>query len=165
MAWGRRTSIYFPGVLCGSAGKVSAYNAGDLGLIPGLGRSPGEGKGYSLQYSSLENSMNCIVHGVANQKLESLSQDILLEAQQLRAPCLPHLPTLVLMLSLLRLNSQWSALCPSLHRRMSLLHNRPHWPTCPQVSFLGVTQNLSGLSMKVSAAHLVADFLECSAGA
>ena len=38
-----------------SAGKESAYNAGDLGLIPGLGRSPGEGKGYPLQYSGLEN--------------------------------------------------------------------------------------------------------------
>ena len=34
-------------------------------MIPGLGRSPGEGKGYPLQYSGLENSMNCIVHGVA----------------------------------------------------------------------------------------------------
>ena len=37
---------------------------GDLGSIPGLGRSPGEGKGYSLQYSGLENSMDCIIHGV-----------------------------------------------------------------------------------------------------
>ena len=52
----------FPG---GSAGKESACNAGDLGSIPGLGRSPGEGKGYPLQYSGLENSMDCIVHGVA----------------------------------------------------------------------------------------------------
>ena len=50
---------------CGSAGKESAYNVGDLGSIPGLGRSPGEGKGYPLQYSGLENSMDCIVHGVA----------------------------------------------------------------------------------------------------
>ena len=41
----------------GSAGKESACNAGDLGSIPGLGRSPGEGKGYPLQYSGLENSM------------------------------------------------------------------------------------------------------------
>ena len=49
----------------GSAGKESACNAGDLGSIPGLGRSPGEGKGYPLQYSGLENSMNYIVHGVA----------------------------------------------------------------------------------------------------
>ena len=52
LAWG------LPG---GSAGKESACNAGDLDLIPGLGRSPGEGKGYPLQYSGLEN----IVHGVA----------------------------------------------------------------------------------------------------
>ena len=49
----------------GSAGKESACNAGDLGSILGLGRSPGEGKGYLLQYSGLENSMDCIVHGVA----------------------------------------------------------------------------------------------------
>ena len=42
---------------CGSAGKESACNAGDLGLIPGLGRSPGEGKDYPLQYSGLEKSM------------------------------------------------------------------------------------------------------------
>ena len=41
---------------------------GDLGLIPGLGRSPGEGKGYPLQYSGLENSMDCIVHGVAKSR-------------------------------------------------------------------------------------------------
>ena len=40
-----------------SVGKESACNAGDPGLIPGLGRSPGEGKGYPLQYSGLENSM------------------------------------------------------------------------------------------------------------
>ena len=53
----------FPG---GSAGKESACNVGDLGSVPGLGRSPGEGKGYPLQYSGLENSMDCIiVHGVA----------------------------------------------------------------------------------------------------
>ena len=50
----------------GSAGKESACNVGDLGLIPGLGRSPGEGKGYPFQYSGLGSSMDCIVHGVAN---------------------------------------------------------------------------------------------------
>ena len=49
----------------GSAGKESACNTGDLGLIPGLGRSPGEGNSYLLQYSGLENSMDHIVHGVA----------------------------------------------------------------------------------------------------
>ena len=48
-----------------SVGKESACNAGDPSLIPGLGRSPGEGKRYPLQYSGLENSMDCIVHGVA----------------------------------------------------------------------------------------------------
>ena len=53
------------GFPCGSAGKEFACNAGDLSSIPGLGRSPGEGKGYPLQYSDLENSMDCIVHGVA----------------------------------------------------------------------------------------------------
>ena len=47
-----------------SAGKESACNAGDLGSIPGLGRSPGEVKVYSLQYSGLENSMDGIVHEV-----------------------------------------------------------------------------------------------------
>ena len=52
----------FPG---GSAGKESTCNVGDLASIPGLGRSPGEGKGYSLQYSGLENSNGCIVHGFA----------------------------------------------------------------------------------------------------
>ena len=50
---------------CGSAGKESTCNAGDLGLIPGLGRSSGKGKGYPLQYSGLENSMDCMVHGIA----------------------------------------------------------------------------------------------------
>ena len=52
----------FPG---GSAGKESTCNAGDPGLIPGSGRSPGEGKGNPLQYPDLENPMECIVHGVA----------------------------------------------------------------------------------------------------
>ena len=51
----------FPG---GSDSKESACNVGDLGSILGLGRFPGEGKGYSLQCSGLENSMDCIVHGV-----------------------------------------------------------------------------------------------------
>ena len=45
------------GFPCGSAGNKSTCNAGDLGSIPGLGRSPREGNGYPLQYSSLENSM------------------------------------------------------------------------------------------------------------
>jgi len=53
------------GFPCDSAGKESACNVGDLGPIPGLERSSGERKGYPLQYSGLENSMDYIVHGVA----------------------------------------------------------------------------------------------------
>ena len=48
----------------GSGGKESTHNEGDVGSIPGFGRSPGEGKGYPLQYSGLENFMDCTVHGV-----------------------------------------------------------------------------------------------------
>ena len=56
----------------GSAGKESACNAGDLGSIPGLGRSPGEGKGFPLQYSGLENSMRipCIDHGITKSQTQ-----------------------------------------------------------------------------------------------
>ena len=66
--WGRKESdtterlslslLGFPG---GSAGKESSCSAGDLGSIPGLERSPGEGKGYPLQYSGLENPVDCIL--------------------------------------------------------------------------------------------------------
>ena len=52
----------------GSVSKESACNEEDLGSIPGLGRSPGEGKGSLLQYSGLENSMSCIVHGAAKSR-------------------------------------------------------------------------------------------------
>ena len=68
----RNLCIYLvpKGFPCGTAGKESTCNAGDLGSIPGLGRSPGEGKGYPLQYSDLENPMErqawwATVHGVA----------------------------------------------------------------------------------------------------
>ena len=66
-----RLHLYiYMGFLGGSDGKESACNAGDLGLIPGWGRSPGEGNGNPLQYSGLENSMDrgawrAIVHGIA----------------------------------------------------------------------------------------------------
>ena len=53
------------GFPCGSGGKEFACNAGDLGLSPGLGRSPGEGNSYPFQYPGLENSMDYIVRGVA----------------------------------------------------------------------------------------------------
>ena len=57
----------FPG---GSDGKESACKMGDLGLIPGLGRSPGGQEGYPLQYSGLKNSMDCIVHGVTKSQTQ-----------------------------------------------------------------------------------------------
>ena len=50
------------------SGKESAYNVGDLGPIPGLGRSPGKGNGYPLQDPGLENPTDCVVHGVAKSR-------------------------------------------------------------------------------------------------
>ena len=60
--------VFFNGLPCASADKESACNAGDLGSIPGLGRSPREGKGCPLQYSGLENSMDHAVHGVTKSR-------------------------------------------------------------------------------------------------
>ena len=62
----------YVGLPYASAGKESTCNVGDLGSIPGLGRFPGEGKDYPLQYSGLENSMDCIVHEVAKSDTEQL---------------------------------------------------------------------------------------------
>ena len=62
---GRLPTPVFLGFLCGSPGKESTCNVGDLGWIPGLGRSPEERKGYPLQYSGLENFMDCTVNAVA----------------------------------------------------------------------------------------------------
>ena len=64
--------VDFPG---GSDGKASAYHVGDLGSIPGLGRSSGEGNGNPLQYSCLKNPMDggvwwAIVHGVAKSRTQ-----------------------------------------------------------------------------------------------
>ena len=58
------------GFPCGSAGKESACNVGNLGSIPWLERSPGEGKGYPFQYSGLAKSMNCIVHVVTKSRTQ-----------------------------------------------------------------------------------------------
>ena len=63
---GKATQSSILGFLCGSAGKESVFKAGDVDSIPGLGRSPGEGKSYLLQYSGLENPMDCIVQGGTN---------------------------------------------------------------------------------------------------
>ena len=61
-SWIHLSSVW--GFTDSSVGKEYACNVGDLGLIPGLGRSPGEGKSYPLQYSGLENSVDCVVNGV-----------------------------------------------------------------------------------------------------
>ena len=77
VGFGVTIHLFFPlahRLPCGSAGKEYTCNLGDLGLIPRLGRSPGKGNGYPLQYSGLENSMDCIVHGVAeSDRTERLS--------------------------------------------------------------------------------------------
>ena len=75
------------GFPCGSAGKESVCDAGDLSSIPGLGRSRGEGRGYPLQYSGLENSVDCIVHGV--EKSPTRLSDF--HFQELSVD--PHVPT------------------------------------------------------------------------
>ena len=58
----------------GSAGKGCVCNAGDLGSIPGLGRSLGDGKGYPLQHSGLEYSKDSIVHGVTKSQTEDMTE-------------------------------------------------------------------------------------------
>ena len=70
LEWRMRTPSICWGFPCGSAGKESAYNVGDLGSIHGLGRSPAEGKGYPLQYSDLENSMDSTVHSVTKSRTQ-----------------------------------------------------------------------------------------------
>ena len=73
-------SLGYLGFPHSSVGKESACNAGDLGSIPGLGRSPGEGNGNSLQYSCLENPMDrgiwqAIVHGVARVRHDLVTKE------------------------------------------------------------------------------------------
>ena len=70
---GRLPTPVFLGFPCGLSGKESTCSVGDLGLIPGLGSSPGEGKGYPLQYSGLENFMDSIVHGKESDTAEHIS--------------------------------------------------------------------------------------------
>ena len=64
------SSLVLLGFAGGSACKESARNAEDLGSIPGLGKSPGERKGYPLQYAGLDNFMDCIAHGVAKSQTQ-----------------------------------------------------------------------------------------------
>ena len=96
-----------PGFPCGSAGKESACNAGDLASIPGLGRFPGEGKGYPLQCSGLENSMDCIVHGVSKSQTQMSSFHF---CRLLTSPiCCPIKVHNILVFGILSIcNYQWS---------------------------------------------------------
>ena len=86
-----------------SVGKESTCSVGDLGSIPGLGISPGEGKGYPLQHSGLENSMDCIFHGVAKSRTRLSNFHFLF-----------HLYMTVLILgchtSVLQIDSSWNIL-------------------------------------------------------
>ena len=79
----------FPG---GSDGKESTCHVGDLGSIPGLGRSPGEGNSYPLQYSGLENSTDCIAHVVAKRWTQLSDFHFHFEAS-LMAQTVKNLPT------------------------------------------------------------------------
>ena len=77
----------------GSAGKESTCNGGNLGSIPELGRSPGEGNSYPLQYSGLENSMDCIVHwgNKESETTEGLSLSLHLQEIPQATPLVWHL--------------------------------------------------------------------------
>ena len=74
------------GFPCASAGKESTCSAGDLDSIPGLGRSPGEGKGSRLQYSGLENSMDCMVLGIAKSQIQLSNFHSLTQEAQKASP-------------------------------------------------------------------------------
>ena len=74
-----RGSLGFPG---GSDGKESACNAGDMGLIPGLGRSPREGNGYPLQYSCLGNLWTEEPDGLQSMGLQRAGHDSVTKQQQ-----------------------------------------------------------------------------------
>ena len=67
---GKATHSSILGLLCGLAGKESACNMGHLSSIPGLGKFPGEGKGYPLQYFGPENFMDGTVHGVTKSQTQ-----------------------------------------------------------------------------------------------
>ena len=82
-------------LLSGSAGKESAHNEGDLGSIPGLGRSPGEGNGYPLRHSGLENSIDCIVYGFT--KSRTWLSDFYFLTPTVNTPDFYHMPSIYLL--------------------------------------------------------------------
>ena len=115
---GFQSHLGFP---CGSTGKESTCNEGDLGSIPGLGRSSGEWKGHPLQYSGLENSMDCIVHGVVHGVAKSQTER--------------------LSLSLSKDKSDHIILNENLQRLSPVWRLQPPWYMWPSSSHLG--QSLS----------------------
>ena len=104
------------GFPCGSAGKESTYSARDLGSIPGLGKFPGEGKGYPLQYSGLENSMDCIVTLLPSSPAILLpvhSSRLLKVPWSHRPPPEPHLASVLFLFSLFSSWNQFICFCYS----------------------------------------------------
>ena len=138
-----------------SVGKESTCNAGDPCSVPALGRSPGEGKGYPLQCSGLENSMHCIVHGVAKSQtqLSDLHFRILWFKSHLPRCTMP--PILVWVGSLpvsLPQSTSWAPLFPGQSPQHTFTHPNPYlipWPNetsastlkrYPLFTFLSVNQ-------------------------
>ena len=135
----------FPG---GSAGKESACNAGDLGSIPGLGRSPGGGIGYPLQYSGLANAMDYIVRGVAKSRTR-LSD---FHCPEVRSPCHRHHPRVELFASF-QANITHPLKQPSIPLPQPLAPTVALWLIALQLGLLstahvsGITWDLSFLSL------------------
>ena len=114
----KKKCLTFPPPTGSSAGKESACSAGDPGSIPGLGRCPGEGNGYPLQYSGLENSMDCIVHGAAKSWTRLNDFHFTLHHPQkvpsgLSQPTLqtPEATTILISIACSRTSCKWSHMC------------------------------------------------------
>ena len=132
-----QVSLGFP---CDSAGKESTYNARNLGSTPGLGKSPGERKGYPLQYSGLENSMDCIVRGIEKESdtTEQLSLSLFSFTH--------HNVTLMeaLLLSPLYGWGNWgSEMSHNLSKVKELIRGRTGFEWRPQTSLVTLHQELS----------------------
>ena len=134
LRWGVGRALFFSGFPGGSDSKASACNAGDPGLISGLGRSSGEGNGNPLQYSCLENSMEggawlATVHGVAKSRTRLndftffLSCSFLEDLEEDLFPCLLQLPEVAWTSWLVASASMFKAHHPnlSLHQHISFL--------------------------------------------
>ena len=116
---------------CGSAGKEAACNAGDLGLLPGLGRSSEEEKSYPFQYSGLENSMDYIVHGVTE---SGTTEQLSLSRRQWRAG---NLGTLQFM-GLQRVRHDWATFTFIEMYNMNYIQIIPYVCVCVCVCVCGI---------------------------